>query len=347
MANLPPGRSMKTKREEAMHLKTRVLPLAASLLAMWFAVPVQAQENINAFPSKPFRLIVPYSAGSGTDLAARRAAQGIADRLGKPLVAENKTGATGLIGLTEMAKSPADGYTLAHVNIAVTLAQAMMQEMNFNLSRDAAGIGQYAAQYAVIVAPADQPVKTVADLVALAKSRPGALSFGSGGNGTPAHMTCEFFKRSVNIRAEHVPYKSIVTALNDTARGDLQFSCSVVGNAVALMQSGRLRALAVSNPTRSKALPDVPTLTELGVKGVDVRSWAGLVVPAKTPSAIVAKLNKALVDTVADPQVRAMFEKLGLDGVDGENTPAAFDSLIRSEGTRWATVVKELNLKPD
>ena len=332
-----------------MRLSTRILLIAAPLLMP--CVPAQAQaqaqESVDAFPSRPFRLIVPYSPGSGTDLGARRAMQGIADRLGKPMVAENRTGATGLIAMTELARSVPDGYTLAHVNIALSIAQAIMPEMNFSLPRDVAGVGLYASQYAVIVVPESQGIKNVADLVKLAKSKPGALSFGSGGNGTPAHMTCELFRRSVGIDAVHINYKSIVTALNDTARGELQFSCSVLGNVVPLLKQGRLRALAVSNPARSAALPDVPTLTELGVKGVDVRSWAGIVAPAKTPPAIIAKLNRALRETVADPQVRTFYENLGLDLADGDNSPAQMDALMRAESTRWAGIAKELNLKVD
>lgn len=328
-------------------LSTRVLLLCASLYIAVQAGPGRAQESVDAFPSKPFRLIVPYSAGSGTDLAARRAMQGIADRLGKPLVSENRIGATGLIGLNEFIKSAPDGYTVAHVNVAVTFAQAMMPQMNFSMPRDLAGIGQYAAQFAVIVVPADLGVKSVAELVSLAKTRPGALSFGSGGNGTPAHITCELFVRATGMKAQHVPYKSIVTALTDTARGDTQFSCSVVGNAVALLQAGRIRAVGVTNPTRNSALPDVPTLTEQGVQGVDLSSWAGLVVPAKTPAPIIAKLNRALRETVADPQVIAYFQKLGLDLVEGDNTPAQFDARMRAESTRWGALVKELGIKAE
>jgi len=181
--------------------------------------------------------------------------------------------------------------------------------------------------------------------VKLAKSKPGALSFGSGGNGTPAHITCELFARSTGIQALHIPYKSIVAALTDTARGDTQFSCSVVGNAVALLKAGRIRAVGVTNPKRNAALPDVPTLTEQGIKGVDLFSWAGLVVPAKTPAPIIAKLNRALRETVADPQVIAYFQKVGLDLVEGDNSPAQFDALMRSQSTRWAALTKELNLK--
>ena len=330
-----------------MPFSKRALLLAASVLLTVPLTAVQAQESVDAFPSKPFRLVVPYTPGSGTDLAARLAMQGIADRLGKPLVTENKTGATGLIGLSEFIKSAPDGHTVAHVNVAVTFAQAMMPQMNFSLARDVAGIGQYAAQYAVIVAPSELGVKNIAELVALAKSKPGALSFGSGGNGTPAHITCELFVRATGIKAVYVPYKSIVTALTDTGRGDLQFVCPVVGNAVPLIKAGRIRALAVTNPKRNLALPDVPTITEQGIQGVDLASWAGLVAPAKTPAAIVAKLNRALRETVADPQVQASFNKMGLDQVEGDNSPAQFDARMRADSTRWGALTKELGLKAE
>lgn len=329
-----------------MRFPTPALLMTAALLMMT-GVPAQAQESVDAFPTRAFRLIVPYSPGTGTDLAARRAMQGVAERLGKPVVTENRVGASGLVGMAELVRSAPDGYSLAHVNIAISIAQAIMPEMNFSLARDVAGVGLYSSQYAVIVTPATQATRSIAELVALAKSRTGALNFGSGGNGTPAHMTCELFRRSVGIDAIHVNYKSIATALNDTARGELQFSCSVLGNVVPLLKQGRLRALAVSNPARSAALPDVPTLAELGVKGVDVRSWAGLIVPAKTPPAIIGKLNRALRDTVAESQVRSFFESLGLEPAEAENSPAQLDALMRSEGTRWAGVARELNLKVD
>lgn len=328
-----------------MRFSKQALLLAASVLMTVPLTPLQAQESVDAFPSKPFRMIVPYTAGSGTDLAARRAVQGVADRLGKPVVTENKTGATGLIGLTELAKSAPDGYTIATVNVSVTFAQAMMPQMNFNMPRDLAGIGQYAAQYAIIVVPADLGVKSVAELVALAKSKPGELSFGSGGNGTPAHITCELFVRVAGIKAVHVPYKSIVNAVTDTGRGDLHFTCPVIGNAVPLIKAGRIRALAVTSPKRNQVLPDVPTITEQGVQGVDLASWAGLVVPAKTPAPIIAKLNRALRETVADPQVMATFQKMGLDLFEGDNSPAQFDARMRAESTRWGALVKELGLK--
>jgi len=330
-----------------MRLSKQAVLLAASVLVAVPFASLQAQESVDAFPSKPFRLMVPYTPGSGTDLAARRAMQGIADRLGKPLVTENKTGATGLIGLNEFIKSAPDGYSIAHVNVAVTFAQAMMPQMNFSLARDVAGIGQYAAQYAVIVSPASLDVKSVAELVALARSKPGALSFGSGGNGTPAHITCELFVRATGIKALHVPYKSIVNALTDTGRGELQFTCPVVGNAVPLISAGRIRALAVTNPKRNSALPDVPTITEQGVQGVDLASWAGLVAPAKTPAPIIAKLNRALRETVADPQVIAFYQKIGLDLVEGDNTPAQFDARMRAESARWGALTKELGLKAE
>jgi len=330
-----------------MRLSKQAVLLAASVLVAVPLTSLQAQESVDAFPSKPFRLMVPFTPGSGTDLAARRAMQGIADRLGKPVVTLNKTGATGLIGLNEFITSAPDGYTIAHVNVSVTFAQAMMPQLNFSLTRDVAGIGQYAAQYAVIVSPTDLGVKSVAELVALARAKPGALSFGSGGNGTPAHVTCELFVRATGIKAVHVPYKSIVNALTDTGRGDLHFTCPVVGNAVPMISAGRIRALAVTNPKRNAALPDVPTITEQGVQGVDLASWAGLVAPAKTPAPIIAKLNRALRETVADPQVIAFFQKLGLDLIEGDNTPAQFDARMRADSTRWGALTKELDLKAE
>ena len=330
-----------------MPLSKQALLLTASVLMAVPLTPLQAQESVDAFPSKPFRLIVPYTAGTGSDLAARRAMQGIADLLGKPLVSENKTGAGSLLGLVELAKSAPDGYTISPASVAIPFAQALFPNLNFSLPRDVAGIGQYATQYAVIVAPADLGAKSVAELIALAKSKPGALSFGSGGNGSTAHITCELFVRATGIQAQHVPYKSIVTALTDTGRGELQFTCPALGNAVPLIKAGRIRALAVTSPKRNLALPDVPTITEQGIQGVDLASWSGLVAPAKTPAPIIAKLNRALRETVADPQFQAFLQKIGLELMEGDNSPAQFAARMRAESTRWGALVKELNLKAD
>ena len=298
----------------------------------------------DSYPSRTVRFILPYSPGGGPDVIARRLAQALAEKTRQSFVVDNKVGASGLIGTLELIKSAPDGHSLALINLATMVSQVLVAATPVNLVRDTAPVALLFRQYTVLVIAPGLPVRNPKEMIDLMKARPG-MFFGSGGNGTPAHLAAEIFRRQAAVDASHVPYKSIVTALTDVGRGEIHFAFGIGATAVPLVQSGRLRALAVAAPRRLDVLPDVPTLIEAGFPDPDVNSWTGIVLPAATPAPIVQKLNRLLREVVQDPVQRKAFEALGLEIADGP--PDEFAQLLRAETTRWAKFVKEANIRLD
>lgn len=317
--------------------------LTALACCAWPARSAQAQSA--AFPAKPIRFIVPFSTGGGPDLSARRIADALGPRLGTSMVVENRVGATGMIGLAELARSPADGHVIALINLANTIAQAMQAKPLADTVRDTAPIALFGRQYTVLCVAPNSPARDVAGLTRLLKDAPGQHTFASGGNGTPAHLAGELYRRAVGADARHIPYKALPTALTDVGRGEISFIFSIGNSAIPLVRNGRLRALAIAAPQRIAALPDLPTLSEAGVPGVDVQSWTGIVAPAATPRAIVDTLNRALREVMTQPDVRAAFENLGIEVV--LNSPDEFGALLKSELQRWTTFVRQAGISQD
>ncbi len=327
---------------EAPDHQRRVALTALALLAgSGGAVLAQA----TGYPTRTIRLIVPFSPGGGPDVTARRVAEALSTRLGKPVVVDNKVGATGMIGMAELARAPADGYTIVLINLANAIAQAMQAKPPVDLVRDTAPVALIGSQYTVLCVAPDAPARTVADLVKLQKAAPGAYTFGSGGNGTPAHLAGELFRRAIGADARHIPYKSIATALTDVGRGEVGFIFSIGNSAIPLIRSGRLRALAVAAPQRIAALPDLPTMAEAGVAGVEVQSWTGLAAPTGTPPAIIEQLNRALREVLAAADMRLFFESLGIEVAAA--SAQAFGTLVRTETVRWAAFVKQAGIGID
>ncbi len=297
------------------------------------------------FPARTIRLIVPFSPGGGPDVTARRLAEALTTRLGKQVIVDNRVGATGMIGLAELARAPADGYTIVLINLANAVAQAMQAKAPVELVRDTAPVVLLGHQYTVLCVAPTSPARTLAELVKLVKDAPGAHTFGSGGNGTPAHLAGELFRRAIVADARHIPYKSIPVALTDVGRGEISFIFSIGNSAIPLIRSGRLRALAVAAPQRIAALPDLPTVTESGIAGVEVLSWTGLAAPAGTPPPIIDLLNRAVRDTLAQPEMRQFFGNLGIEVADG--SAQEFGALVRTETVRWAAFVKQAGIGLD
>lgn len=323
-----------TRNRRAALTALAVLPWASRTLA-----------QVGGFPARPIRLIVPFSPGGGPDVTARRIAEALTARLGRQVIVENKVGATGMIGMSELARAPADGYTIVLINLANAVAQAMQAKAPVDLVRDTAPVALLGHQYTVLCVAPDSPVRTVAELVKMLRDAPGAHTFGSGGNGTPAHLAGELFRRVIGADARHIPYKAIPTALTDVGRGEVSFIFSIGNSAIPLARSGRLRALAVAAPQRIAAMPDVPTLAEAGVGGVDVQSWTGLAAPAGTPRPIVDLLNRAVRDTLTQADMRQFFGNLGIELVDG--SAHDFGALVRVEVVRWAAFVKQAGIGID
>ena len=304
-----------------------------------------AHAQPDGWPTRPIRLIQPFSAGSGPDVITRYIAKGMGERLGQNFVVEHKIGGTGLIGMQELAKSPPDGYTIAYTNIAIPVSQELLGKGAFDVGRDVVAIGGSSRSINVLVVPPQLPARNVAELVALLKARPGAYSYASGGNGTPAHLNGEIFKKINGIDAVHVPYKGLAAAVTDMARGDIHFLFGTSGSMVPAIQAGRVRALAIAGPRRLPALPDVPTMAEAGFPNSDVQSWSGFVAPAGTPPAIVARLSKALREVLDDPATGRFMASAGAEPFP--TTSAEFAKLLVAESERWRRFVRESGLKVD
>ncbi len=317
----------------------------AGLLALCALAGSAAHAQDYKYPNKPIRLLQPFAAGSGPDIIARYVVKGMSDRLGQPIVVENKVGASGLVAMHEIAKALPDGYTLSYTNIAIAVSQELLDKGAFNLKRDVTPVGGMSASINVLVVPPKLPVKDVSELVAMLKAKPGAYSYASGGNGTPAHLNGEIFKKVNRLDVVHVPYKGLSPAIQDIARGDVHYMFGISSSVVPAIKGGLLRALAVASDKRLPALPDVPTMAEAGFGGNDVRSWAGLVAPPGTPAPIVARLAQALRETLADPATATFMENGG--GQVLALSPDEFGQLMASESDRWQRFVRDTGLKSD
>jgi tripartite-type tricarboxylate transporter receptor subunit TctC len=310
-----------------------------AIVMMVFALAAASAHA--AYPERAIHLIVPYPPGGLTDAVARAVAKGLSDRVQQPVVVENIAGGGGNIGADKAAKSPADGYTLYIGNNAtVGLNTLMYKQLAFDPMADLAPIALIAESQTVLVVNPSLPAKSVAELIALAKAKPGQLNFGSTGTGGLSHLVGELFNSGAGIRMTHIPYKGTGPALTDLLGGQIQ----VMFNDTALphIQSGKLRALAVTGAKRWPQLPDVPTLAELGMPGYETYNWFGILAPAKTPAAMVTRLNRELVAIMQDPAMKAWMEARGAEAVT--STPEEFAAYIKKDLAKWARVVKEAGI---
>ena len=294
------------------------------------------------YPAKSIRIIVPQSAGGSTDLVARPLAQKLADALGQSVVVENRPGAGSVIGTDLVAKAAPDGYTLLAVAASVTMSPSLYK-LPFDPVRDLAAISQLTSLPNILVVHPSLPVKSVRELIAFAKARPGQLNFGSSGVATGTHLSMELLMYMTGIRMVHVPYKGGALNVNALIGGETQVNFSTISTALPHVQSGRLRALAVSTAKRAAAASDVPTVAEAGVPGYEYSSWIGLLAPAKTPQAIIARLNAEAVTAIHTPAIKAILAVEASEPVG--NSPAEFDAIMKSEVARWMKVVQAAGIK--
>ncbi len=308
------------------------LALAAALAAGH--LPAAAQ----AYPAKPIHLVVGYAAGGSTDSVARLLGQKLAEELGQPVIVENKPGAGATIASDYVAKAAPDGYTLFMSTIANTINTTLYKRLSFDFERDFAPVSLVATVPNVLVVNPEVPAKTVKEFIALAKSKPGGINFGSSGSGSSVHLSGELFNMVAGVKLTHVPYKGSAPAAVDLMSGQIQAMFDNLSTALPFIKAGKLRALAVTSAERSPAAPDIPTMAEAGLPECEVLSWFALVAPAKTPKDIVDRLNAATVKALADPAVKQQFAALGADPVS--STPAVLADLIKSETAKWAKVVK-------
>ncbi|MBL0088102.1 MAG: tripartite tricarboxylate transporter substrate binding protein [Ideonella sp.] len=324
-------------------LTRRHMLAAAAAAAAVAAVPLWAQAP--GYPNKPLKIVVPSPPGGSTDQLARLVGQRLQQAWGQSVVIDNKPGAGLRLGADFVAKSPADGYTLLMGAVHHTIAQAVYTKRSYDFQRDLAPITVVAVVPNVVIVPSSLPVKTVAELIAMAKAQPGRLSYGSTGQGTAHHLIGEQFADMAGLQLLHVPYKGSAPALVDLIGGQIQIMFDTVASCLPHIKSGKLRALAVTTGKRSSALPDVPTLDEAGLKGFEVSSWFGLMAPSGTPPDIIQKTYLEVAKMLGTPEARQQLEQMGAEAVG--NTPDQLRQQIASEITRFAALAKKANLQLD
>jgi tripartite-type tricarboxylate transporter receptor subunit TctC len=314
--------------------------LAALLLAAG-AAGVYAQ----AYPSKPIRFVVPYPPGGSNDVLTRITAQAMAPGLGQQIVIDNRGGAGGMIGADNVAKSPPDGYSIVNVQASFTANAALRQKMAYDPMADFAYIGMMARGPLLAVVHPSLPVKNIRDLIALAKSKPGQINYGSTGTGGHNHLATELFKRMAGVNIVHVPYKGVAPALTDLIGGHTQLVMTSLPSAMTQVQSGRLKALAVGSEKRSSFMPDLPTIAESGVPGYMAEFWWGLAAPAKTPNDIINRLAAELTKALQSPELKQRFAGEGSE--PSVMSREQFTKFVANEIVRWRKVAQDSGIKPD
>jgi tripartite-type tricarboxylate transporter receptor subunit TctC len=319
-----------------------VINAAALTVAALAAVPGLAQPA-GEWPNRQVRLIVPLGAGGPADIVGRYLAQQLGEQLKQSFFVENRPGAAGIIGTAEAAKAPADGYTLLvvaspHINLEI-----LSHNRPYQLMRDFVAVAPAVATDAVMVVHPSVPAKTVKEFVALAKAKPGALTYASSGPGSNKHLGGEMFKLMSGTDILHVAYKGSTQARNDLMGGHVHMMFDEVPSSGPNVLAGQLRALGVTGAKRSPALPDIPTVSEAGVPGYEHSGWIGVMAPAATPKPIVDRLNAEMRKLLGKPEVKAFWEKQG--GEPMLMTPAEFDAYLRAELDKWTKVVKSANIK--
>ena len=317
----------------------RVFAFTVIAVTLPWAVPAAAQER---WPSKPVRMVVPFAPGGSTDVIARMVGQKLSVIWGQPVVIDNRTGAGGNVGADLVAKSAADGYTLLMASGSITINPQLYKRMPFDTKKDLVPITNVASGPMLVVVPEGSPVKSVKELIALAKAKPGAVNFGSAGVGSQVHLAAENFADAAGIDVTHVPYKGEAPAYTDLIGNQTQMMVGNFAAASALLGNGRLRALAVTGKLRSPQLPDIPTVAESGLPGFENTGWFGLLAPAGTPPDILAKVQRDTAMVLAETETKARLYVQGMTAVG--NSSAEFAKAMDAESLRWATVVKNRNL---
>jgi tripartite-type tricarboxylate transporter receptor subunit TctC len=313
---------------------------AVASLAIALASPAFAQAG---YPDKPIHFIVPFTAGSGTDIVARTVGEHMSRSLGQPIVIENRPGAGGTLGAAQVARTPPDGYTLLVHSAGHVANAAIYPTLPYETLRDFAGVTPLASLPNVLVVAPSKGFRNVHDLVARAKANPGALNYGSAGNGSATHMNAEIFRQSAQFDAQHIPFKGTPEAMTETSAGRLDFLFAPLSSAIALVKDGRLQALAIGTAQRSPLLPDVPTTTEAGYARSEYVFWVALLAPSATPRPIVDRLNAAALAALASPEVKEKLTLLGAEPMP--MSPPAFDAFLKAEAARMSDVVKAAGIR--
>jgi tripartite-type tricarboxylate transporter receptor subunit TctC len=322
--------------------KIRNLP-AILVLACAFATPATTLAQ-DQFPSKPLRIIVPVPPGGNLDAVTRAVAERLSANIGQPVIVENRPGASSTVGTRFVAQSAPDGYTLLAMANTFLSTPAVMPSAGYDAAKDFAGVSMLVRVPNVVIVPADSPFKSMADLIASAKSRPGQLTFATAGAGSVGHMSAERFSHHLGLKLLHVPYKGNGPALIDMVGGRVEMMFDQVSTSGPHVRGGRLRALAVTSGSRSSVMPEVPTLEEAGVKGLEDYTFNGLAVPAAVPPEIVRRLHAEVVKALQSPELRSRYESQGIE-VAPSASHEQFTRFMRDEVARYSKLAKEAGIK--
>lgn len=320
---------------------TRPFPVLA-LMALAFIAPAAGAQD---FPNKPIHIVVPFAPGGGTDVLTRILAQQVSEEFKQQVVVDNKPGAGGVLGAGIVVKAPADGYTLYVSSTATAMMPSLYKNLGFDPIADFAPIALIGTSPFILIASNSLPARTLPEMIALAKAKPGALSYGSAGIGSVNHVTMELFKAMAGVNILHVPYKGSSAALADVIGGQVSMMMDTVISATQQVKSGTVRALASTGAERSPLSPDLPTISELGSKGYEATVWYGLVAPKGIPDAIAQKLNMQFNKALSSAAVRQRFATLGAEPVS--STTADFGKLMVSEEKKWTGVIKGADIRAE
>jgi len=334
---------MITGQARPLRASRRLLPLLlSSVLA---SAGVAQAQSAQPYPNRPLRFVIPFTPGGSNDIFGRIVGQRLSEAMGQPVLIDNRPGAGGLLGAGIVAKAPPDGYNLMIHSTSFTTNVAIQSKVPFDPFRDIAPVTRLGMGALMITVSAESPAKTMQELIALARAKPGALNYGSSGSGGINHLATEVLNRMAKVQTVHVPYKGIGPALADLMGGQIQFLLSGIPNVMPQVKSGRVRALAVSTPARSPFVPDVPTIAESGVPGYAAVLWWGLFAPGGTPRPIIDRLN---AETVKVLQTAEMRDRLAAEGAEpAGTTPEAFARIVREEILFWRSVARDAAIRPD
>jgi len=313
-----------------------------SLFAALIALPAPPAAAADGYPQKPIRLVVPFSPGGGTDLLARAVSDRLTEVLGATIIIDNRAGAGSTIGTAQVARAAPDGYTYLFTSASYTFAPNFYRDLPYDPLKDFKPITMFGSSPNILIVHPSMPVKSVKDLLALARKRPGEIHYGSAGRGSNVHLTTELFLYMAKIKLTQVPYKGMGPAQIALMSGEVQVLLPAFQSALPFVKSGQMRALAVTTRQRSPLLPDLPTIDEAGVPGYDKSAWFGLFAPAAVPEPIVTRVYEAVAKVLKDPGI---VRQLATEGaVAGGQPPAEFDAFVRAELAAWAKLIREMKL---
>jgi tripartite-type tricarboxylate transporter receptor subunit TctC len=315
------------------------------LAALVISLALGSSTFAQSWPTKPIRMIVPYTPGGYTDFMARAVGQKLSEALGQPIIFENKPGANAIIGTDVVAKAPPDGYTIGTVIAAHAVNATLNPKLPYDTLKDFSYVSLMSVAPLLMIAHPSLPASNIKELIALAKAKPGELNFASSGVGAAAHLTMEMFKSRTGITMQHVPYKGTAGALQDTVGGRINVMFDVVGPLMPQVRSGNVKALAVTAKDRIPAAAEVPTMAEQGVPDFISGTWAGIIAPAGTPKEIVDRIAAEAKTALADPAMRDKLAEQGIVAVG--NTPDEFRAFVADDVARWATVIKDAGIKAE